>query len=149
MPAVEATKIKKLKKKGQKSKAKASFRRGSKRLQSIKMEKAAARKAAKAAALAMAAEEAKTADEGTYGEAKYSLLHLPKEAWPDRSRGNKGKHSYTLRSGDAAIEVLLRHGAFYVKKVGAQGEGPVGQISYKRQCPSEAWCSAKKRAGFA
>ena len=77
----------------------------------------------------------------------YDLTRLPKEAWP-QNRPNLGKHSYTLRGGEASIEVLLRCEAFYIKKVAGHADGPGGQVSYKRSCPAEVWEQVKKRAGY-
>ena len=81
----------------------------------------------------------------------YVITMLPKEAFPDPSRVNKGAHSYTLGSkcGNATIEVLLKHGAFFVKKVSKKGTGPCGQVSMKQYGGAQpAWEIAKKRAGF-
>lgn len=81
----------------------------------------------------------------------YVITMLPKEAFPDPSRVNKGAHSYTLGSkcGNATIEVLLKHGAFFVKKVSEKGTGPCGQVSMKQYGGAQpAWEIAKKRAGF-
>lgn len=80
----------------------------------------------------------------------YDISMLPKEAHPDQTKDNKGLHSYTLRSqaGDATIEVLLKHAAYYVKKVSARGSGPTGQVSMRVVGAYEAWDMAKSRAGF-
>ena len=80
----------------------------------------------------------------------YDISMLPLEARPDPKKENKGMHSYTLRnaSGDATIEVLLKHGAFFIKKVSDRGTGGVGQISMKGHGAKVAWDMAKERAGF-
>ena len=81
----------------------------------------------------------------------YDISMLPKEAHPDPLKENKGLHSYTLRNsvGDATIEVLLKHGAYFIKKVSARGNGGgVGQVSMKVHGADLAWSMAKHRAGF-
>ena len=47
----------------------------------------------------------------------YDISCLPKESYPSCSKANLGLHSYTLTSGTASIEVLLRHSAYFVKRV--------------------------------
>ena len=64
---------------------------------------------------------------------------------------NKGAHSYTLISpcGKGSIEVLLRHSAFFVKKISPTGSGPTGQVSFARFGGEHgAWQEATRRAGF-
>ena len=81
----------------------------------------------------------------------YDLSKLPEDARPDPSKPNKGAHSYTLISpcGKGSIEVLLRHNAFFVKKVSPTGTGPVGQVSFARFGGEHgAWQEAACRAGF-
>ena len=80
----------------------------------------------------------------------YDISMLPREAYPDTSKVNKGHHSYTLRSkqGDATIEVLLKHGAFFVKKISEKGTGPPGHVAMRMFGVEEAWNIAKTRAGF-
>lgn len=81
----------------------------------------------------------------------YVISMLPREAFPDETRPNKGVHSYTLGSkcGGATIELLLKHGAYFVKKVSASGTGPRGQVSMKQHGGAyPAWEVAKQRAGF-
>lgn len=79
----------------------------------------------------------------------YDVSMLPKEALPDLTRANLGRHSYTVRKDDACLEVLLQKEAFFVKKVGAGGEGPLGQVSWsKHGGPGGAWEVAKQRSGF-
>lgn len=81
----------------------------------------------------------------------YDLTKLPAAALPDQSKENAGKHSYTLTSPDGLgrIEVLLRHNAFFVKKVSPKGAGPCGQISFAKFGGEDgAWREAARRAGF-
>ena len=81
----------------------------------------------------------------------YDLSPIPPEAHPDMSKPNKGSHSYTLSSlcGSGSIEVLLRHNAFFVKKLVAGAPGPLGQVSFARfDGAVGAWQEAKRRAGF-
>lgn len=80
----------------------------------------------------------------------YDISMLPLQARPDPSRDNRGAHSYTLgnAAGDATIEVLLKHGAYFIKKVSDRGTGGKGQISMKTHGAAEAWDLAKARAGF-
>ena len=79
----------------------------------------------------------------------YDVSMLPKEALPDLTRTNLGRHSYTLRKDDACLEVLLQKEAFFVKKVGARGDGPTGQVSWSKYGgPVEAWKVAKQRSGY-
>ena len=83
----------------------------------------------------------------------YDLSPLPLEARPDFSKGNKGQHSFTLKDsadrGGACVEVLLRHEAYFIKKMRPDFPGPYGQISWsKHGGPREAWELVKERAGF-
>ena len=79
----------------------------------------------------------------------YDISMLPRESWPDDTRPNRGKHSYTLTYGGASIEVLLQKEAFFVKKVDEDGSGPTGQVTWGRHGGArEAWKIAKQRAGF-
>lgn len=79
----------------------------------------------------------------------YDVSMLPKEALPDLTRTNLGRHSYTLRKDDSCVEVLLQKEAFFVKKIGIRGEGPTGQVSWsKHGGPCGAWRVAKQRSGF-
>lgn len=79
----------------------------------------------------------------------YDISALPKEAWPDETKTNAGKQSYTLTHKDCAIEVLLKHNAFFVKRVGGKGLGPTGQVSFaKHGGVKKAWRLACIRAGF-
>ena len=92
----------------------------------------------------------KEKDSLTY-KGTYDLSKLPAGALPDPSKPNKGAHSYTLISpcGKGSIEVLLRHSAFFVKKVSPTGSGPTGQVSFARFGGEHgAWQEATRRAGF-
>ena len=81
-----------------------------------------------------------------YGD--YDLSALPHGARPDMGKTNLGKHSYTL-SFDGTIEVLLNKEAYYVKKIGSNGVGPTGQISWsKNGGPLASFKIAVERAGF-
>jgi hypothetical protein len=54
-----------------------------------------------------------------------------------------------LGDGSASIEVLLQKEAFFVKKVGPKGTGPVGQVSWaKNNGVKSAWSIAKERSGL-
>ena len=83
----------------------------------------------------------------------YNLLKLevPKEAWPQGP--SKGLHSYTLKKGDAAIEVLCRNRALYCKKIHPtiqhDPEHKVGQVGWKTVgSVAAAWRVAKERVGW-
>ena len=79
----------------------------------------------------------------------YDVSGLPPPAQPDLTKANRGEHSYTLTSGPSCIEVLLRQKAFFVKRVGGEGTGPKGQVSWKSNGGSwAAWRIATQRAGF-
>ena len=79
----------------------------------------------------------------------YDLSNLPVAAHPDWSKNNNGAHSYTLNSGEARIEVLLRNKAIFVKRVGPSADGPVGQVSFSKFGGEHAaWREATRRAGF-
>ena len=80
----------------------------------------------------------------------YLIGMLPVEAHPDPTKENRGRHSYTLRSksGDSTIEVLLKHAAYFAKKVSAKGTGPKGHVSMRASGAHGAWEIAKSRAGF-
>ena len=81
----------------------------------------------------------------------YDLSKLPRAALPDTSKPNKGLHSYTLLTpcGKGSIEVLLRHNAYFVKKISPSGTGPCGQVSFARfGGEMAAWGEATRRAGF-
>ena len=84
----------------------------------------------------------------TYGD--YDLTPLPLQAWPNLSRSNRGKHSYTLTDGQGAVvEVLLAKKCFYIKKVKPSFPGPEGQLSWnKLGSVTQAWNAAKERSGF-
>ncbi|CAE7837003.1 hmu [Symbiodinium sp. CCMP2592] len=88
---------------------------------------------------------------GLYGDYNLQELQIPKAAWPQRDRTNKGKHSFTLKSavGPATIEVLVRTGAFFLKRINENASGPLGQINFKRfGSVAEAWAVAKQRSGY-
>ncbi len=80
----------------------------------------------------------------------YDISMLPMEARPVDLSKCRGEHSYTLRSktGEATIEVLLKHSAYYCKKIAPHGQGTRGQVSMKYYGPVGAWKIAKSRAGF-
>ena len=81
-----------------------------------------------------------------YGE--YDLAALPPDARPDMAKANLGKHSYTLCFG-GTVEILLSKQAYFVKKIGPQGTGPQGQISWvKHGGPHAAFKLACDRAGL-
>ncbi|CAL1169528.1 unnamed protein product, partial [Cladocopium goreaui] len=77
--------------------------------------------------------------EGSYRG--YSLKGIPSQARP--SSNSLGAHSYTVKRGDARIEVLLRQRAFYVK---GGVSGPHVAWS-KFPTISDAWICACTRAG--
>ena len=80
----------------------------------------------------------------------YSLDGLPEAALPQEGKENQGNHSYTLTDDSGAkIEVLLKHNAFYIKKVSSDGTGPKGQLSWaKYGGVCSAWNEALRRAGY-
>lgn len=99
------------------------------------------------------AKEIKLADraKGIYGDYNLHDLQIPKAAWPQTNRENKGKHSFTLKSavGPATIEVLVRTKAFFLKRINEDASGPLGQINFKRfGSVAEAWAAAKQRSGY-
>lgn len=51
-----------------------------------------------------------------YGDG-YDLVKLgvPRNAWPQPDKPNKGIHSYTVSKAGKVIEVLLQKQAFYVR----------------------------------
>lgn len=80
----------------------------------------------------------------------YDISMLPEEARPVDISKCRGEHSYTLRSktGEATIEVLLKHSAYYCKKIAPHGQGTRGQVSMKSYGTVGAWKIAKSRTGF-
>lgn len=86
-------------------------------------------------------------DEDSFGG--YDLKPLPKEAYPDMDRANKGKRSYTIEFSGARVEVLLDKKAFFIKKCAVGSPGPVGQITWgKYGGPLAAWKLVKERCGI-
>ena len=82
-----------------------------------------------------------------YGE--YDISCLPDEALPDLERVNNGRHSYTLGKVGSSVEILLQKEAYFVKKINADGSGPLGQVSWaKHGGPVEAFAVAKARSGY-
>ena len=131
------TKPGKIKAKAKLGRKKATFRRGV--LVRRRIKKGAKKEAAKPA-------------ETDHKFQSYDLLELevPLEAWPQGPA--KGQHSYTLRKGQAVIEVLLRNRAFYCKKIHPFVKGDanhtVGQVGWKTSGGIEAaWRAAKERMG--
>ena len=101
------------------------------------------------AASSSAGLKAKDVKKAAVTYATYDISMLPQEAYPDGSRRNAGFHSYTLGDGSASVEVLLQKEAFFVKKVGPKGTGPVGQVSWtKNNGVNSAWEIAKTRSGL-
>lgn len=80
----------------------------------------------------------------------YNLEGLPHEALPFKGMDYKGKHSYTVALGDAALEVLCKVQAYVVKRPRDGTERPgVAQVLWKRHGgPIKAWDEAKSRAGL-
>lgn len=79
----------------------------------------------------------------------YDLTHLPKEAYPDRTRANQGKQSYTIQFSGARVEILLEKKAFFIKMVAAGSPGPKGQITWSKYGgPHAAWDVVKQRSGI-
>lgn len=79
----------------------------------------------------------------------YDISGLPPDAFPDDARRNGGRHSYTLGFNGGVVEILLQKEAFFVKKVGPTGTGPLGQVSWgKSGGLQEAWAIAKTRSGL-
>ena len=84
---------------------------------------------------------------------EYDLVELqvPRTAWPQGP--TKGVHSYTVRNGVVAIEVLCRNKAFYCKKVHPSlADDPnhrIGQVGWKTVgSVAAAWRVAKERVGW-
>lgn len=93
----------------------------------------------------------KADDDVSMYKGTYDLSEIPVEARPNLLKPNLGKRSYTVTcpSGKATIEVLLRHNAFFVKKLATDAPGPCGQVSFSRfDDAAGAWCEAKRRAGW-
>ena len=84
----------------------------------------------------------------TYGA--YSLDEIPRDAWPNLSRANRGNHSYTLSDGNGAVvEVLLQKRGFFIKKVKDGFEGPQGHVSWgKFENVQKAWDVVRSRSGY-
>ncbi len=79
----------------------------------------------------------------------YDLTPLPREAWPQWDKPNRGKHSYTLNFGGAVVEVLLNKDAYFIKKVLEGYPGPCNQVTWGRHGgPVSAWHVVKTRSGF-
>lgn len=79
----------------------------------------------------------------------YDLTPLPREAWPQLDKPNRGNHSYTLNFGAAVIEVLLQKEAYFIKKVVEGFPGPCNQVTWGRYGgPVSAWEVVKSRSGF-
>ena len=79
----------------------------------------------------------------------YDLTPLPREAYPDRSRPNQGKLSYTIDFSGARVEVLLEKKAYFIKVVSPGFPGPKGQITWSKfGGPQAAWDIVKERSGF-
>ena len=88
----------------------------------------------------------------------YCLKHLPLPARPQPDRKHRGLHSYTVARHvqgptgskcEILIDVLLRNGAFYVKKAIPE-KGLCGQVSWKKVGGAHnAWVIAidKARSG--
>ena len=74
------------------------------------------------------------------------LAKLPTDALPQSSR--HGKYSYTVRFGQAAIEVLIKQAAFHVKAtVAGKYPDPPRHFAWsKHQSLSDAWQAAKRTA---
>ena len=62
----------------------------------------------------------------------YDLTPLPREAFPDRSKPNQGKLSYTIDFSGARVEVLLEKKAYFIKVVSPGFPGPKGQITWSK-----------------
>ena len=84
----------------------------------------------------------------TYGA--YSLDEIPRDAWPNLSRANRGHHSYTLSDGKGAVvEILLQKRGFFIKKVKNGFEGPQGHVSWgKFENVQTAWDVVRSRSGY-
>lgn len=77
------------------------------------------------------------------------LTPLPREAFPDRSKPNQGKLSYTIDFSGARVEVLLEKKAYFIKVVSPGFPGPKGQITWSKYGgPQAAWDIVKERSGF-
>lgn len=86
-------------------------------------------------------------DKKTY--ASYDVSMLPPQSHPLRDHSYYGAHSYTLSAGGAAVEVLLRSKAYFVKRVAEGSEGPTGQVTFSKHGGAcAAWDVAITRAGF-
>ena len=96
-----------------------------------------------------------SSDDVMHGAYNLTQLGLPKQAYPDPKKPNKGLHSYTLvGQGGSRIEILLRSRAFYVKAVAAkrdedlEDEKPsTGQIAWVGGV-ADAWDYAVRRARY-
>ena len=79
----------------------------------------------------------------------FDLSELPKEAYPDKNRTNKGRLSYTIEFSGARVEILLDKKAYFIKKIAAGSPGPAGQITWSKfNGPVEAWNLVKSRSGL-
>ena len=78
----------------------------------------------------------------------FSLEGIPAEAMPDHSKVHAGAFSYTVYMQPAGtIDVLLKKGAYYIKKAGANGRSAT--VSFKKHGGrTAAWQEAKWVGGF-
>eukprot|EP00435_Cladocopium_sp_Y103_P043262 s2437_g12.t1 len=80
----------------------------------------------------------------------YDLSQLPEAALPFGDGVYKGNHSYTVTIGQAAFEVLCKHGAYVIKRCANDCEKPASaQVTWSRfGGPCNAWDEACQRAGL-
>ena len=85
----------------------------------------------------------------TYGD--YSLEGIPDAAKPDRTKKNRGEHSYTVTTAvsvggveaEVIVDVLLRAQAYYIKR----SPGGTGQVGWRKNGgPVNAWAVTLARA---
>lgn len=84
-------------------------------------------------------------------ESHWAVLEkIPQEAWPETEK--HGEFSWTRRSGQARIEVLMTKKAYYLKSMAGGQEFPQGQVRVvtwgKFNGPVGAWAEAKRVVGF-
>ncbi|CAL1142982.1 unnamed protein product [Cladocopium goreaui] len=97
--------------------------------------------------------ESNRAEDGERARVKsfkgYDLSDLPEAALPFRNGVYKGNHSYTVTMGEAAFEILCKHGAYVIKRCADPSQKPASaQVTWSRfggAC--NAWVEACQRAG--
>ena len=165
-PNSKASKIKAKRTDKSGKKKRASFKRGSKRARLMHVSGTAKKARSSSGSTAAAASTRAPSEDEDERELEvpepaeepefkgYSLRGFPSESLPDWTLPHNGAYSYTKQiymNGDSnpagTVDVLLKKGAFYVKKP-APG-GAKGTIAFKKSGgPAQAWQKAMIMGGF-